>query len=147
MLTDRVGSRRVLLTALPLLVGIFAVLSLAGGLFSPEVARWAVVPLIAVWGFVGYSFLPAQQAHIAALAPNLAAITLSLNASAIYLGASLGALLGSVAIAHGPVYHLGWVAAACEVGALLILRSLLAVRRPARRGTDANMARVTVPQS
>lgn len=120
--TDRVGPKRVIVTLLSTLAGLFAALSLAGTLLPPEVARWAIVPLIALWGFVGFSFPSAQQAHIVTLAPKLAPITLSLNASAIYLGASLGAVLGSLVVAHGSVHALGWVAAGCEIGALSLLR-------------------------
>lgn len=120
--TDRVGPQRVIITLLTALTVIFAALSLAGTLLPPEIARWIVVPLIMLWGFVGFSFPSAQQAHIVTLAPKLAPITLSLNASAIYLGASLGALLGSFVVAHGSVHGLGWVAAGCEVGAIALWR-------------------------
>jgi predicted MFS family arabinose efflux permease len=50
-----------------------------------------------------------------------AAITLSLNASFMYLGFSLGAMLGSLVLMHAPVTMLGLVAAVCEVGAILIV--------------------------
>jgi predicted MFS family arabinose efflux permease len=49
-------------------------------------------------------------------------VTLSLNASATYLGISLGAVLGSAAVSHGGTLTLGYVAAACELLALLALR-------------------------
>ncbi|HWA87181.1 MAG TPA: MFS transporter [Opitutus sp.] len=119
---DRIGPRRVIAGALLGLVGIFATLSFVGVLVPAGVARWLVVPLIALWGLVGWSFPSAQQAHIAALAPKFASITLSLNASAIYLGASLGAMIGSVVVAHGAVHQLGWAGAACEAGAFALLR-------------------------
>lgn len=120
--TDRIGSRRVLTMSLSGLIGLFMLLSCAATFVPPDTAKWIVVPLIVVWGFVGWSFPSAQQAHIASLAPKLAPITLSLNSSAIYLGASLGALLGSIVVAHGAVHQLGWVGALCEVGALSLLR-------------------------
>jgi predicted MFS family arabinose efflux permease len=50
-----------------------------------------------------------------------AAITLSLNASFMYLGFSLGAMLGSLVLMHASVTELGLVAAVCEVGAVLIV--------------------------
>jgi predicted MFS family arabinose efflux permease len=120
--TDRIGPRRVIAMVLTGLIGLFALLSLTGMIFAPAIARWIVVPLIALWGFVGFSFPSAQQAHMVTLAPKLAPITLSLNASAIYLGASLGAMLGSLVVARGLVGELGWVGAACEVTAFLLLR-------------------------
>lgn len=121
-ITDRIGPRRVVATVLTGLMVIFASLSLVGAVVPPGAARWIVVPLIALWGFVGFSFPSAQQAHMVTLAPKLAPITLSLNSSAIYLGASLGALLGSLVVAGGSVAEVGWVGAACEATAFLLLR-------------------------
>jgi predicted MFS family arabinose efflux permease len=128
--TDRVGPYRVLTTALTVLIGLFLTLSLVATIVPPEFARWLIVPLIAVWGFAGYAFLPAQQTHMVSLEPKLAPITLSLNASAIYLGAAMGAVVGSAVIAHGSVHHLGWFAAVFEIGALVLIRFA-----PARRAS------------
>lgn len=116
--TDRVGPRRIVTRALTGLVVLFALLSFVGTTFPPDIARWIVVPLIALWGFVGFSFPSAQQAYMVSLAPKLAPITLSLNSSAIYLGASLGAFLGSLVVAHRPVVSVGWFGAVCELVAL-----------------------------
>jgi predicted MFS family arabinose efflux permease len=128
--TDRVGPRRVVMVALSGLIVLFALLSFTGTVVPPDVARWIVVPLIALWGFVGFSFPSAQQAYMVTLAPKLAPITLSLNSSAIYLGASIGAFLGSLVVAHGSVVRLGWVAASCEILSLAVL--FWASRRHAR---------------
>ncbi len=118
---DRIGPRRVVTTVLIGLIGLFAVLSLGAEFFPPDVARWIVVPVIMLWGFVGFSFPSAQQAHIVTLSPKLAPITLSLNASAIYFGVSLGAVLGSIVVANRSIAGLGWAGAACEVLALTVL--------------------------
>lgn len=119
---DRVGPARVITGVLVGLVVIFALLSLAGMFLPAGVGRWIVVPLVVAWGLVGFSFPAAQQARIAALAPSLAPITLSLNASAIYIGVSVGAVLGGLVVAHGSVPELGWMAALCEVAALTLLK-------------------------
>ena len=50
-----------------------------------------------------------------------AAIALSLNASFMYLGFSLGAMLGSLVLLHAAVTTLGVVGAVCELGAVLIV--------------------------
>jgi predicted MFS family arabinose efflux permease len=100
------------------LVVLFSTLSIVGSLLPPPIARWVIVPTLAIWGFVGWSFPAAQQARFVAMAPRLAPITLSLNASAIYLGVSLGAILGAWVVAHHHVTHLGWIGASCEVMAL-----------------------------
>jgi predicted MFS family arabinose efflux permease len=39
----------------------------------------------------------------------------------MYLGFSLGAMLGSFTMIHGSVTSLGWVGALCEILALLIV--------------------------
>ncbi|SDS10386.1 MFS transporter [Opitutus sp. GAS368] len=137
--TDRIGPQRVITRVLLGLVGLFALLSLTGLLFPPDAARWIIVPLIALWGFVGFSFPSAQQAHMVTLAPKLAPITLSLNASAIYFGASLGALLGSFVVAHGSVGALGWMGALCEVNAFLLLK-FIRRRRPAAEPRPGSVA-------
>ncbi len=116
--SDRIGPQRVVATVLAALIGLFTVLSAVGMVLRPTVAIWVIVPLLTVWGFVGWSFPAAQQARLVALAPAIAPITLSLNASAIYFGVSIGAALGSIMVAHGAVIHLGWVGATCEALAL-----------------------------
>ncbi|AHY54072.1 hypothetical protein [Bradyrhizobium japonicum] len=63
--------------------------------------------------------MTAQQARLVALSPALAAVSLSLNSSATYLGSATGAAIGALVIAHGGVDRLGWVAAAFGVAALL----------------------------
>ncbi|MGA8692710.1 MAG: MFS transporter, partial [Xanthobacteraceae bacterium] len=50
-----------------------------------------------------------------------APIALSLNASFMYLGFSLGAMLGSLVLLHAPVMTLGLIGALCEIGAVLIV--------------------------
>lgn len=115
---DRFGADRVLPVILISLVGLFAVLSLTAELLPPLTARWIVLPLVAVWGLVGFSFPATQQVRLVALGPKLAPITISLNASAIYFGISLGAVLGSIVVSHHAVTGIGLVAAACEVIAL-----------------------------
>jgi predicted MFS family arabinose efflux permease len=51
-------------------------------------------------------------------------IALSLNASFMYLGFSLGAALGSLTLGFTSVDNLGWTAAACEVTALILSASI-----------------------
>jgi len=115
---DRFGPDRVMSVILSSLVLLFTVLSLAAVLLPASSARWVIIPLIGLWGFVGFSFPATQQARLAAMAPRLVPITISLNASAIYFGISLGAVLGSIVVAHHALADIGWVAAACDVFAL-----------------------------
>jgi predicted MFS family arabinose efflux permease len=59
-----------------------------------------------------------------------APIALSLNASFMYLGFSLGAMLGSFTLLHAPLTSLGLVGAACEILALLVVLLTVPRRQP-----------------
>jgi predicted MFS family arabinose efflux permease len=140
VVVDRIRPRRVVGFVLTGLIVLFVSLSLVAALVPPDRARWVLVPLIALWGFIGFSFPAAQQAHMVALAPKLAPVTLSLNASAIYFGASLGAVIGSLVVAHGSIASVGWAGAVCEALALFALRFT-------RRSRAANPVRADEPVS
>ena len=112
---DRFRSRR-------LLAAIFVLLSLAGRALPMPVRLPVVVALILLWGGIMCAFPSVQQTRLVRIDPRLAAVTLSLNASAIYLGISLGAAVGAVAVVHLGALSLGFVASACELVALAALR-------------------------
>ncbi|MDB5575724.1 MAG: major facilitator superfamily 1 [Bradyrhizobium sp.] len=84
-------------------------------------ARVPVLLAVAVWGFGSRAFFPAQVARLIGIggAP-LAPIVLSLNASFMFLGFSLGAYSGSIVLAHFQVRDLGVVGGAFELLALLL---------------------------
>jgi len=128
-IADRIGAMRVLNLVLIGLAVIFSLLSLAAATLPPESARWVIVPAMGLWGLVGFSFPSTQQLRLVAMDPRLAPITLSLNASAGYLGVSLGSALGSVVVARHAVGGLGWVGAACELTALAVLAFTVRARR------------------
>jgi predicted MFS family arabinose efflux permease len=130
--SDRLGPTRIVNLVLGALIALFVVLSLAGTMLPPATARWIIIPTIAVWGFVGWSFPAAQQARLVAIDPRLASITLSLNASAIYFGVSLGALVGSFVVKHAPIATVGWFGAACEITALILMRTWIPRTRRSR---------------
>jgi DHA1 family inner membrane transport protein len=96
----------------------YLILSLSVAL-RPTRAMLALLPAILLWGFASWGLITAQQARLIALAPTLAAVSLSLNSSAIYLGSALGAAVGALVIADGGVGCLGWVAAGFSMVALL----------------------------
>jgi predicted MFS family arabinose efflux permease len=121
-LSDRFGSRAVMIPALAFLtlsfIGLFAI----GHFLSAKSALAPVAAAIVIWGMAAWGFFPAQQSRLIQVAGlKAAAITLSLNASFMYLGFSLGAMLGSLVLMHAPVTALGLVAAVCEIGAVLIV--------------------------
>jgi predicted MFS family arabinose efflux permease len=133
-LADRIGATRVVTAVLLGLAVIFSAISLAAETLAPQAAPWAILPAIGLWGLVGFAFPAAQQMRLVAMDPKLTPITLSLNASAGYLGVSLGALLGSVVVAHHAISGLGWVAAAGELTAFFALLYTL-------RGRNADAGR------
>jgi predicted MFS family arabinose efflux permease len=105
--TDRFGADRVARGFALLLVAVLGGLSLAAQALPGGLALPAVVGLAAV--------------RLIRLAPERAPMTLSLNASAIYLGIAAGSLFGGVAIAWFGVSAVGWVGAACQLAGVLLL--------------------------
>jgi predicted MFS family arabinose efflux permease len=129
MINDRFGARAMIVPALALLALAFASFSFGPGLVGGKILLGCVTVAIVVWGVAGWGFFPAQQARLIGISGvKVAPIALSLNASSMYLGFSLGAALGSVTMIYGSVISLGWVAALCEVAALAIV---LVTMRPA----------------
>ncbi len=133
--SDRLNLRRFITAILATLAALFALLSLAPHVLPTAAILPAIVALMLGWGLAGWAFPSAQQTRLVRMEPALASVTLSLNASATYIGISLGAVLGSAAVANGRVLEIGWVAAACEVAALLVFRLLPDVQ--ARRAERA----------
>lgn len=114
-LTDRIGSRRTLV-----------LLCLAQSLLMPALTlpTWplAVVGgLMFVWSVFGWSFMVPQQARLAALDPAQLPVLFALNASAIYVGATLGSAVGGAVLKGLGLHALGLFGAAL---ALLGLASL-----------------------
>jgi len=120
-LTDRIGSRRTLV-----------LLCLAQTLLMPALTlpTWplAVVgAIIFVWSVFGWSFMVPQQARLASLDPARLPVLFALNASAIYVGATLGSSVGGAVLKGLGLHALGLFGAAL---ALLGLASLAFRRRP-----------------
>jgi predicted MFS family arabinose efflux permease len=129
-LSDRFGSTRPLLVLLPVLVAVLATMPL-----TTTTPAGAAVAL-ALLGGAGWATNSPVQSRLIALAPTGSGLLLSLNASAVYLGAGLSGLVGG-AVVDGPgVRALAPVAAVAAAGALVAL--LLSVRRP--RPTGARVA-------
>lgn len=140
---DRVSLRRLLSAVFAAMAIIFALLSTAAELLPPS-AGLVVVAVLLLWGVVGWSFPSIQQTRLVGIDARLAPVTLSLNASATYLGISLGAVLGSMAVSHGRVLAIGWLAAGCELLGLAVLR-LLPYRAQARPEAPVAGARFRAP--
>ncbi len=123
---DRIGAPRVIAIELPLMALALLSLSLCARYLTPTSALLPVLVAIVVWGFTAWGFFPAQQTRLIGIAGiKVAPVILSLNASFMYLGFSIGATLGAFTLTHGGVADLGWVGALC----VLVSLGLFAVTR------------------
>jgi predicted MFS family arabinose efflux permease len=121
-LSDRFGPRAVMIPAFTFLTLSFVGLATIGFYLSGESALAPVAVAIVIWGLAAWGFFPTQQSRLMQVAGlKTAAIALSLNASFMYLGFSLGATLGALVLIHAPITTLGLIGAVCEIGALLIV--------------------------
>ncbi|MYR56798.1 MFS transporter, partial [Streptomyces sp. SID625] len=91
-LADRYGARRVVLAVAAALTAVFALMPLTRGHFA------AAAPFTLLIGWLSFSVLTPQQHRIAALAPDAQAVTVSLNAAALYVAVSLAGVLGAVGL-------------------------------------------------
>lgn len=122
--TDRFGADRVAQGFALMLVAILGGLSFSAQMLPRGLALPLIVGLSALWGFAGWGFGPAQAVRLIRLAPDRAPMTLSLNASAVYLGIAAGSALGGAVIDLVGVSAVGWAGAACQLAGLgLMLRA------------------------
>ncbi|MGD0678254.1 MAG: MFS transporter [Polyangiaceae bacterium] len=137
--TDRLGSGVVLRASLTSLILALAGLAVVANLVTPAEAVVPVLAAMALWGMSSWAFFPAQQTRLIELVgvPS-APVALSLNASFMYLGFSLGAALGGFSLLHVGPRHLGFVGAVCELAALAVLLANQA--RDARSQSDGRLS-------
>ncbi|OZI38039.1 MFS transporter [Bordetella genomosp. 10] len=132
-LIDTVGSRKVLLSMLTVLVIDIAVFPWTTG--NP----WTAALAIAIWGGAGWGVLVPQQHRLVTMAPAIAPVLLGLNTACTYIGVSAAGVIGAGTIAAAGAQYLEYVAAALLAVALVVAE--LAARRIAavsrRRPTPA----------
>ena len=132
ILTDRHGPGPVISVALLLLALAFASLSASAIFLAKSVAVGPTLVAITVWGVSAWSFFPAQQTRLIGVAGiKLAPIALSLNASFMFLGFSLGAALGSATLTYAAPSALGWVGSLCVLLSLLLSVRTMRATAPA----------------
>ena len=132
-LTDRHGAGPVIVLGLAFLALAFASLSVSATLLTKAAAARPVLVAIVVWGLSAWAFFPAQQTRLIRVAGiKIAPIALSLNASFMFLGFSLGAALGSATLIYAGALGawLGWRP----------LRSRIAFARVANDARDRSSA-------
>ena len=114
-LTDHIGAQRTLV-----------LLCLAQAVLMPALTlpTWplaALGALILVWSVFGWSFMVPQQARLAALDPARLPVLFALNASAIYVGATLGSGVGGAVLKGFGLHALGLFGAALALVGLASL--------------------------
>ncbi len=124
-LNDRIGANRTLMLLCAAQIVLLPAVSLSTIAFLP------MALLAGVWSVFGWSFMAPQQARLSAIDPARTPILFALNASAIYIAASVGTLAGGMVLhASGSYGYLGIAGAAFMALAAL---SLLLVNRMAAR--------------
>ena len=99
LLTDRLGARRVTVVVLPTMALALLSLSASAQFLDAAQAMLPVLIAVVVWGATGWGFFPAQQSRLIGIVGLArASVILSLNASFMYLGFALGAVLGPLTL-------------------------------------------------
>lgn len=112
---DRFGSLPTIRALLTVLVAMMCLLPLTQGHLLATVAT------LVVWGIAGFGLMPPHQSRLVSLSPVQAPLLLSLNASMLYMGTALGALVSGAAIQVVGFVHLAWVGVPFALAALLTL--------------------------
>lgn len=127
---DRIGATRVVVLSLIASATICVIMALTLKLVPHGMAGPLLMGLMVPWGIVGWTFPPAQASRIVGYAPDVAHLTLGLNASALYLGIAFGTLIGGRVLQVATPADLGLVGAALPLLALAVLVATRG-RRPA----------------
>jgi predicted MFS family arabinose efflux permease len=114
------GVDRIIGLCLTMLVAGLLIFALTFGNFPAALAAGTL------WGLGSFSSNSLQQSRLVGLAPSLAAATVALNTSVVYLGQAIGAGVGGIAMDSGMMAATGWIAVAFM--ALALLLSLTATR-------------------
>jgi predicted MFS family arabinose efflux permease len=125
-IADRIGSARTLIAIAAALASILPLYSLL------PISDAALGALTFAWGVIGWAFMAPQQSRIVALSPETQNVSLSLNASAIYVGAAVGSAVGGAVIDRFGFSALG-IATGLAV-ALVLGHILFSVWQVWRRG-------------
>lgn len=128
---DRIGATRVVVLSMVASAAICVSMALVLKLLPHHLSGPLLIGLMLPWGIVGWTFPPAQVSRIVAAAPDVAHLTLGLNASALYLGIAFGTLLGGRVLEMAAPADLGLAGAALPLLALTLLAATQKRRRPA----------------
>jgi predicted MFS family arabinose efflux permease len=127
---DRVGTVRVGMVAMGSMLIAIILWPLSRG------SLLVTVVLTLMWGFGCFAVNSAQQVRLIVIAPQLAAASVALNSSAIYLGQALGAFLGGVIVSTSGTAKLSFVSA-LPMALAMCVSWLAAGMLQRRRATEA----------
>lgn len=112
---DRFGAIRTLRVLLAVLIATMCLLPLTAG-YLP-----ATLITLVVWGLAGFGMMAPQQTRLTQASPAQAPLLLSLNASMLYVGSALGAVISGALISSLGFAQLGWAGVPFGVAAWLTL--------------------------
>jgi predicted MFS family arabinose efflux permease len=119
-MADRFGATRTMVWSQLASTLFLVAFSAVPALLPDRLAGPALIALTVPWGIVGWAFPPAQASRIVKLAPQAASLVLALNASALYLGIAVGAVIGGLTLRYGAPADLGVIAALFPLAAVLV---------------------------
>ena len=133
-IADRFGPTATVCWSLGLGAAALATLSAIPALLPRDLAGPALIAMMVPWGIIGWAFPPAQASRLVEVAPDAAALVLSLNVSALYLGVALGSIVGGAVLDVGIAADLGWVGALFPLAGLAVTLVSATRRRAANAG-------------
>lgn len=128
-LADRIGATRVVVLSLLLTMMICLTIVMTLKFAPSHIAGPVLIAIMVPWGVIGWAFPPAQASRIVGYAPEVAHLTLSLNASALYFGIAFGTVIGGRVLEFATPSDLGLVAALFPLAAVGVLAAGLRSRR------------------
>ncbi len=128
---DRFGAMRTIKTGLVVLIAMLTVLPFTAGHMP------LMLLVLVVWAISGFGLMSPQQSLLASLSPAQAPLLLSLNASMLYIGTALGAIISGAAISYTGFAHIAWVGTPFGLAAVL---TLLFDRAPQTSPAEATAA-------
>ncbi|MCB8820145.1 MFS transporter [Microvirga rosea] len=140
--SDRFGPRPTLIFSTLAVSLILVAMSVVVKTVSAPLAGPILVGLTIPWGIFAWMVPPTQASRIVALDPESAPVSLSLNASILYLGIAFGSFVGGEVMDLGRMNDLGFVAA---VFPLLALAIVLTTRERTRQRSSPVPAKTCEP--
>jgi len=128
-LIDTIGSRKLIVLMLSILIVVSAVLPFTGS------RLWTAGIAVALWGGCGWGVLVPQQHRLVTIAPQIAPVVLGLNTSCTYLGVSAAGVIGAIGIETAGVRWLGLIGTA-SIATALVVAEIASSRINAARPAD-----------